>query len=90
MSTLLTTRSTRWRRSSEALCKFQIQRRGTMLAVDDEEEQIGAFDGDLRGGVRLLGKVWIRARANAARVDYLEGGAASRQTATIRSRVTPG
>jgi len=28
------------------------------------------------GGVRLLGKVWIRARTNAARVDYLEWDAA--------------
>jgi hypothetical protein len=62
--------------ATEPLCKFQIQRRGTMLTVDYEEEQIGALDGDLRGGVRLLGKVWIRARTNAARVDYLEWDAA--------------
>ena len=62
--------------SSQPLGKFQIQRRRTMLAVDHQEEQIRAFDGDLRGGVRLLRKVWIRARTDAAGVNYLEGGAA--------------
>ena len=58
--------------SSQPLGKVQIQRRKTMLAVDHKKEQIGAFDGDLRGGVRLLSKVWIRARTDAAGVNYLE------------------
>src|SRR4030095_12478231 len=62
--------------SSQLLGKFQIQRRSTMLAVDHKEEQSCAFDGDWRGGVRLLRKVWIRARTDAAGVNYLEGGAA--------------
>ncbi len=50
----------------------QIQRRGTILAVDNEKEQVGAFDGNLRGRMRLLRKIRIRICSYSTGVDDLE------------------
>ena len=49
-----------------------VQRRETVLPVDDEEEHVGRGEGDIDFGVNLFGEARVHFCPNAAGVDDLE------------------
>jgi hypothetical protein len=57
---------------AEIFCEIQVERRGAGLAVNHEEEEVCAFDGDLRGGMCLLREIRVRLGSDSTGVDDFE------------------